>query len=130
MFVCYLQYRRPWIDFWVGKIPWRRDRPPTPIFLSFLGGSDNDESACNVGDPGSIPGLGRLPGGGHGNPHQNSRPENPMDRGAQRATVHGAIKSQTRPRDQAHKHTRGMNIRAVYYSLTPPVVTFGQGNAA
>ena len=36
--------------------------------LGFPGGSDGEESACNVGDPGSIPGLGRSPGGGHGNP--------------------------------------------------------------
>ena len=48
--------------------PQRRDRLPTPVFLGFPGGSDGKESACNVGDLGSIPGLGRSPGGGHGNP--------------------------------------------------------------
>ena len=48
--------------------PWRRDRLPTPVFLGFPGGSDSKESACNVGDLGSIPWLGRFPGGGHGNP--------------------------------------------------------------
>ena len=37
-------------------------------FLGFPGGSDGEESACNVGDLGSVPGLGRSPGGGHGNP--------------------------------------------------------------
>ena len=47
-------------------MPWRRDRLPTPIFLGFPGGSDGKESACNVGDLGSIPGLGRSPGRGHG----------------------------------------------------------------
>ena len=36
--------------------------------MAFLGGSDNRESACNAGDPGSIPRLGRFPGGGNGNP--------------------------------------------------------------
>ena len=49
------------------------------------------ESACNAGDtgdPGSIPGLGRSPGGGHGNSLQCSCLENPMDRGAWPATVH------------------------------------------
>ena len=48
----------------------RRDRLrlPTPVFLSFSAGSDGKESACNVGDLGSIPGLGRSPGGGHGHP--------------------------------------------------------------
>ena len=43
----------------------------------FPGGSDGKESACNVGDLGSIPGLGRFPGGGHGNPFQYSCLENP-----------------------------------------------------
>ena len=43
----------------------------------FPGGSDGKESACNVGDPGSIPGLGRRPGGGNGNPLQYSCLENP-----------------------------------------------------
>ena len=42
--------------------PWRRDRLPTPVFLGFPGGSDSKESFCNVGDLGSIPGLGRYPG--------------------------------------------------------------------
>ena len=53
---------------WVRRISWRRDRLPTPVFLGFPGGSDGKESTCNVGDLGSIPGLGRPPGGGHGNP--------------------------------------------------------------
>ena len=47
------------------------------IEMGFLGGSDGKESACNVGDLGSIPGMGRFPGGGHGNPLQNSYLENP-----------------------------------------------------
>ena len=56
---------------------------------------DSKESACNSGDLGSIPGSGRSPGGEHGNPLQYSCPENPMERGAWWATVHGATKSQT-----------------------------------
>ena len=53
------------------------------------GGSDGKESVCNAGDPSSIPGLGRSPGEGNGNPFQYSCLENPMDRGAWRvATVH------------------------------------------
>ena len=52
----------------VGKIPWRRDRLPTPVFLGFPGSSVGEESAGNEGDLGFIPGLGRTPGGGHGNP--------------------------------------------------------------
>ena len=45
-------------------------------------GSDGKEAACNAGDPGSIPGLGRCPGEGNGYPFQYSCLENPMDRGA------------------------------------------------
>ena len=66
-----------WNLFWVGEIPWKRDRLPTPVFLGFPGGSDGEESACNAGDPCSIPGLGRSPGGGHDNPLQYSCLENP-----------------------------------------------------
>ena len=59
------------------------------------------ESTCNVGDAGdmgSVPGSGRSLGGGHGNALQYSCLENPMDRGAWRATVHGVAKSQTQQR--------------------------------
>ena len=56
----------------------------------------------NVGDPGSIPGLGRSPGEGHGNPLQYSCLENPMEGGAWWATVHGVAKSQTRLSDFTH----------------------------
>ena len=59
----------------------------------------NKESACKVGDPGSIPGSGRCPGGGHGSPLQYSCLENPMDIGAWQATVHGIANSQTRLSD-------------------------------
>ena len=58
--------------------------------------SDGKESACNMGDLGLIPGLGRSSGGGHGNPLQYSCLENPMDRGAWQAAVHGVAKSGTR----------------------------------
>ena len=55
------------VQFLGQEDPQRRDRLPTPVFLGFPGGSDGKESACNVGDLGSILGLGRSPGGGHGN---------------------------------------------------------------
>ena len=61
----------------------------------FPGSSDVKESACNAGDPGLIPGLGRSPGEENGCPLQYSCLENPMDRGAWRATVHGVAKSET-----------------------------------
>ena len=54
--------------FLVMKIRWRGDRLPTPVFLGFPAGSAGKESACNAGDLGLFPGLGRSPGGGHGNP--------------------------------------------------------------
>ena len=55
---------------------------PSGFPLDFAGGSDSKASACNAGDLGSIPGLGRSPGEGNGNPLQCSCLENPMDRGA------------------------------------------------
>ena len=56
-----LQCRRPLLDSWVKKFPWRRNRLPTPVFLGFPGGSDSKESACNEGDPGLIPWVGKIP---------------------------------------------------------------------
>ena len=66
-------------DSWVGKISWRRDRPPTPVFFGLLCGSAGKESACDVGDLSLIPGLGRSPGEGNGYPLQYSGLENSMD---------------------------------------------------
>ena len=107
-------------DSWVKKFPWRRDRLPIPVFSGFPGDSDGKESASAhfLGFPvaqmvknlpampqtwawslGSIPGLGRSLEGGHGNPLQYSCLENPMDRGAWWATVHGVAKSRTWPSD-------------------------------
>ena len=74
----HLPCRRPWFDSWVWKI-WRRDRLPITVFLGFPCGSAGKESACNVGDLGSIPGLGRSPGEGNSYPLQYSGLENSMD---------------------------------------------------
>ena len=65
------------------------------FFRGFPGSSDGKASAYNVGDLGSIPGLERSPGEGHGNLLQYSCLENAMDRGAWQATVHGAAKGRT-----------------------------------
>ena len=65
----------------------------------FPGDWDSKESAYNVGDLGVIPGSGRSPGGGYGKPLQYSCLENPMDRGAWRATVDGVTKSWTKLSD-------------------------------
>ena len=66
---------------------------PSQKESGFPGGSDGKESACNAGDSGLIPGLGRSPGEGKGNPLQYSCLKNSMDRGAWRVTVHGVSKS-------------------------------------
>ena len=63
---------------------------PTPVFFGFPGGSNSKESACIVGDLGSIPGLVRSPGGGRGSPLQYLCLENSMD-----SIVHGITKNQT-----------------------------------
>ena len=73
-----------WNSFPCGLLDW-----------GFPSGSDGKVSACNVGDLDSIPGLGRSPGEGNGNPIQYPCLENPMDRGALWATVHGITESDT-----------------------------------
>ena len=73
---------------------WRRDRLPTPVFLGFPGGSASKESACNVGDLGSVLGLGRSPEEGNGYPLQYSGLETSMD-----CIAHGVAKSRTRLSD-------------------------------
>ena len=77
----------------------RKNRLPTPVFLGFPCGSAGKESVCNVGDLGSIPGLGRSPGKGQGYPLQYSGLENSMD-----CTVHEMAKSRTQLRG-FHSHT-------------------------
>ena len=64
--------------------------------MGFPGGSDGKESACNAGDIGSIPGLGRYPGKGNGNPLQSSCQENPRDGGACWAAIYGVAQNRTR----------------------------------
>ena len=75
----------------------------------FPGGSDGKVSAYNAGDLGSIPGSGRSPGEGNGNPLLYSCLENPMDGGAWWATVHGVAKSQTRLSNFTHSF-RGLMV--------------------
>ena len=72
------------------------------MYRGFLGDSGGKESACNAGDPDLIPGLGRSPGEGNGNPLQYSCLENPMDRGAWWTAAHCVAKSQTQMLLSAH----------------------------
>jgi len=75
-----------------------------------IGGSEVKASACNAGDLGSIPGLGRSPGEGNGTPLQYSCLENPMGRGAWWATVHRVAKSLDMT-DQLHIHIHRLSIK-------------------
>ena len=74
-------------SLWEVIVPWGRNLTNG---ISALGGAEVKASACNVGDLSSIPGSGRSPGEGNGNPLQYSCLENPKDRGAWCATVHGS----------------------------------------
>ena len=79
------------------------------FFLGFPGGSDGKASACNAGNLGSIPGLGRSPGEGNGNPFQYSCLENSMDRGAWQVKVYGIAKSR---RDTTERVTLSLSYFA------------------
>jgi len=85
--------------------------------VGFPGNSEVKASACNAGDLGLIPGLGKSPGEGHGNPFQYSCLENPMDGRAWWATVHGVAKSWTRLSDFTHSLTITENL-ILYFSST------------
>ena len=92
------------------------------VYRGFPGGSDGEESACNAGDPGLIPGLERSPGEGNGNPLQYSCLENSTDRGAWRATVLGVPKSRTEWLTQAAPEGLQTVISAPVQAAWVPVV--------
>ena len=71
----------------------------------FPGSSDGKDSACNAGDPGSIPGLGRCPGEGNGYQPQYSCLENFIDRGAWRAIIYGDSKESDKTDRLTHMHS-------------------------
>ena len=111
-----LQCRRPGFHPWVGKFPWRRDQLPAQAFSGFPGGSASKESACNAGDVGLIPGLGRSPGEGKGYPLQYSGLENSTD-----CIVHGGRKeSDTTEQSQLSLHFKNswMNQRPNTHNTT------------
>ena len=108
----YRKHKREWIGFYkTSIIPSSRENLWYPTWLAthywncrHLDWSEVKASACNAGDLGLIPGLGRSPGEGNGNPLQYSCLENPMNRGAWWAIVHGVTKSRTRLSDFTSLH--------------------------
>ena len=96
-----------------------------PGSKGFPGGSEGKVSAYDVGDLGQIPGLGRSSGEGNGNPLQYSCLENPMDREAWQATVHGVAKSRTRLSDFTSLHQEAVshdNTYSSHHSYSQPLV--------
>ena len=87
---------------------------------NFPGGSDGKMSACNAEDLSSIPGSGRYPGEGNGNPLQYSCLENSIDGGAWWATVHGVAKCRTR--QQLHFHFHFLSSQAIGKPDTPTLI--------
>ena len=87
---CLVDFRRSLSTGWASQVMLVVKNPPT--------------NAGDIGDTGLIPGSGRSPGGGHGNPLQHSCLENPMNRGAQRATVHRVAKNRAQLNHLARTH--------------------------
>ena len=90
----------------------------------FPGGSDGKAPAYNAGDPDSIPGSGRSPGEGNGNPLQYSCLENPMDGGSWWATVHGVAKSRTWPSDFTFTFSGASMVPRRHTEGSPVLITF------
>ena len=88
-------------------------------YTGFPGGSVVKNLPANAGDTGSIPGLERSPGGQNGNPLQYSCLENPMDRGARRATVHGGHK-ELQLSDWGHAYNRDISVSHFMFNLHFP----------
>ena len=90
-----------------------RIRTLCSLFWGFAGGSDDKESAYNTGDTCLIPGSGRSPREGNGNPLQYSFLDNTMDRGAWRATIYGVTKSRHNWGTNTHAHTHSLFLVSV-----------------
>ena len=92
--------------------------------LGFLGGSEVKNASANAGDTGSIPGLGKSPGGGNGNPFQYSCQENPLDREPWWVTVHGVTKEVgynfTYLHTHTHTHQESLSIPEAILSPSQP----------
>ena len=113
----HLQFRRPWFDSWVGKIP--REGIGYPLQYSWA-----SLVALIMGDLGFIPGWEDSPGGGHGNPLQYSCLENPHGQRSPGATVHGVTKSWTQLSDLAL-----MTFGKMYFIFSVLWSVFGNDSA-
>ena len=89
--------------------------------MGFPGGSNGKESACNAGDPGLIPGSERSSGEGNGNTLQDSRLENPMDRGTWQATGHGLDTTQRLSHQTIITVTANIYITVSGFQTEPPL---------
>ena len=92
--------------------------------MGFTGGSVVKNPPANAGDVGSIPGLGRCPGEGSGNPHQYSCLGNPMNRGAWQATVHGVTKESDTTATKQQQNGYGLLGKTL---LTQSLIEFSRG---
>ena len=99
-------------DSWIGKVHWGRERLPTPVFFGFPCASAGEESACNAGDLGSIPGLRRSPGEGNGFPLQYPGLDNSVD-----CIIRWVTKNRTRLSDFHFFKTKIVTTRDTYLVL-------------
>ena len=117
------------VQFLDQEDPWSRDRLSIPVFLGFPGSSYGKESACNARNLGSIPGLGRSPGGGQDNPLQYSCLENlPGERNPAGYSPWGRKESDTNEHIDTVRHTgriyRGLTESGARTSLTQLLLRF------
>ena len=94
-----------------------KKRPLSPETWGFPGGSAGEESTCNTGDTGPIPGLGRSSGGGKGHPLQCSCLENPRDGGDWWAAIYGVAQSQTQLKQLSSSSSSNLHSHCVIVSL-------------
>ena len=116
-----------WLYIWYLKMNKHFLLPLQPNIVHYNewpGGSGRKVSACNVGDPGSSPGLGRSLGEGNGNPLQYCCLENSMDRGPWLAAVHGIAKSQTRLSNFTSLHDEWLVFKTNQFACAPSSISY------
>ena len=134
---CWLSLLNIAVGTYLSQTPYCPFPSPTPlapagsfsksesVSWGFPGGTSGKESTCNTRDTGSIPGLGRSPGGGHGSLLHYSCLQNPMDRGAWQAIVHRVANSQTWKVSE-HTHTLSSWVILLGSSQVPSYTGWSQ----